>query len=79
MFWINFRVFISQILIVLSSEPDIIYFPSGEKFTLLIDIVCPFISRLFHIFLQVFLSQIIIFLSQEHDTMLLPSGEKFTE
>lgn len=71
---INLPEYLSQILIVLSAEPETILFPSGEKHTQLTFFTCPF-KFLINV---PYKSQILI-VFKEPETTLFPSGEKITQ
>ena len=64
-FYKHFPVFISQILIVLSTELDAIYLTSGEKQTLVTILVCPVIL---YIYFPVSILQTFIVLSMDPET-----------
>jgi hypothetical protein len=63
----------SQTHIVLSLEPETMYFPSGENATEVTALVCP--SNGSNTLSPVFASQTRIVLSYEPEMMCLPSGE----
>ncbi len=61
---------------VLSPDPEIIYFPSGEKQTEATPLSCPY--RVCDTY-PVYESQILMVLSPDPEIIYFPSGEKQTE
>ena len=72
---VYFPVCMLKVLIVLSSEQEVIQFPSCEKVKSHIPPSCP---CKFYSYLLINICQIFTFLSLDPDTKYNPSGEKLT-